>query len=77
MDFIYKTINQISVYKEFEDLFEMIKLNKINLFRYFVEETRMYIRSSIFENVMLPEYYKPDLYLILKVCFRPKMFPSA
>ena len=46
VDFIYKTINQISVYKEFEDLFEMIKLNKINLFRYFVEETRMHIRSE-------------------------------
>ena len=69
VDFIYKTINQISVYKEFEDLFEMIKLNKINLFRYFVEETRMHIRSEHIRNVMLPEYYASDLYLIFEGLF--------
>lgn len=72
VDFIYKTINQISVYKEFEDLFEMIKLNKINLFRYFVEETRMHIRSEHIRNVMLPEYYASDLYLIFEGLFLTK-----
>ena len=72
VDFIYKTINQISFYKEFEDLFEMIKLNKINLFRYFVEETRMHIRSEHIRNVMLPEYYASDLYLIFEGLFLTK-----
>ena len=75
VDFIYKTINQISVYKEFEDLFEMIKLNKINLFRYFVEETRMHIRSEHIRNVMLPEYYASDLYLIFEGLFLTKNVP--
>ena len=75
VDFIYKTINQISVYKEFEDLFEMIKLNKINLFRYFVEETRMHIRSEHIRNVMLPEYYASDLYLIFFFFFLTKNVP--
>ena len=74
VDFIYKTINQISVYKEFEDLFEM-KLNKINLFRYFVEETRMHIRSEHIRNVMLPEYYASDLYLIFEGLFLTKNVP--
>ncbi len=75
VDFIYKTINQISVYKEFEDLFEMIKLNKINLFWYFVEETRMHIRSEHIRNVMLPEYYASDLYLIFEGLFLTKNVP--
>ena len=75
VDFIYKTINQISVYKEFEDLFEMIKLNRINLFRYFVEETRMHIRSEHIRNVMLPEYYASDLYLIFEGLFLTKNVP--
>ena len=75
VDFIYKMINQISVYKEFEDLFEMIKLNKINLFRYFVEETRMHIRSEHIRNVMLPEYYASDLYLIFEGLFLTKNVP--
>ena len=75
VDFIYKTINQIAVYKEFEDLFEMIKLNKINLFRYFVEETRMHIRSEHIRNVMLPEYYASDLYLIFEGLFLTKNVP--
>ena len=75
VDFIYKPINQISVYKEFEDLFEMIKLNKINLFRYFVEETRMHIRSEHIRNVMLPEYYASDLYLIFEGLFLTKNVP--
>ena len=75
VDFIYKTINQMSVYKEFEDLFEMIKLNKINLFRYFVEETRMHIRSEHIRNVMLPEYYASDLYLIFEGLFLTKNVP--
>ena len=75
VDFIYKTINQISVYKEFEDMFEMIKLNKINLFRYFVEETRMHIRSEHIRNVMLPEYYASDLYLIFEGLFLTKNVP--
>ena len=75
VDFIYKTINQISVYKEFEDLFEMIKLNKINLFRNFVEETRMHIRSEHIRNVMLPEYYASDLYLIFEGLFLTKNVP--
>ena len=75
VDFIYKTINQISVYKEFEDLFEMIKLNKINLFRYFVEETRMPIRSEHIRNVMLPEYYASELYLIFEGLFLTKNVP--
>ena len=75
VDFIYKTINQISVYKEFEDLFEMIKLNKINLFMYFVEETRMHIRSEHIRNVMLPEYYASDLYLIFEGLFLTKNVP--
>ena len=75
VDFIYKTINQISVYKEFEDLFELIKLNKINLFRYFVEETRMHIRSEHIRNVMLPEYYASDLYLIFEGLFLTKNVP--
>ena len=77
VDFIYKTINQISVYKEFEDLFEMIKLNKINLFRYFVEETRMHIRSEHIRNVMLPEYYASDLYLIFEGLFLTKNVPNG
>ena len=72
VDFIYKTINQISVYKEFEDLFEQIKLKKINLFRYFVEETRMHIRLEQIRDVMAPEYYASGLYLIFEGLFLTK-----
>lgn len=75
VDFIYKTINQISVYKEFDDLFEMVKLKKINLFRYFVEETRMHIRLEQIRDVMSPEYYASDLYLIFEGLFLTKNVP--
>ncbi len=75
IDFVYKVINMASTYKEFGDLFEMIRLNKINLFRYFVEETRMHIRASKIQNVMQPEFYASDLYLIFEGLFLTRNVP--
>ncbi len=75
VDFVYKTINLVSVYGEFDDLFEMIKLNKINLFRYFVEETRMHIRIAKLRDVMSPEFYASDLYLIFEGLFLTRNVP--
>ncbi len=75
VDFVYKAINLASAYKEFDDLFEMIRLNKINLFRYFVEETRMHIRAQKIRNVMKPEFYASDLYLIFEGLFLTRNVP--
>ena len=75
VDFVYKAINLSSAYKEFDDLFEMIRLNKINLFRYFVEETRMHIRAQKIRDVMKPEFYASDLYLIFEGLFLTRNVP--
>lgn len=44
--FIYKVLNFVSQAEEFADLKEAIQMEKIKLFRYFTEETRMHIQKN-------------------------------
>ena len=71
VDFLYKTLNFVADSKEFSDLKEAIQLEKVKLFRYFVEETRMYIKQKGID-VTSPEDYASALFLLFEGLFLTK-----
>lgn len=54
--FIYKALNFVSQTEEFADIKEAIQLEKIKLFRYFAEETRVHIQMKKLENLQAEDY---------------------
>ncbi len=54
--FIYKALNFVSQAEEFADIKEAIQLEKIKLFRYFAEETRVHIQMKKLENLQAEDY---------------------
>lgn len=69
--FIYKTLNLVSQTDEFNDLKEAIQLEKIKLFRYFTEETRVHIQQKGLEGYD-PENYASVLFLFFEGLFLMK-----
>lgn len=71
VDFIYKALNVVSIYDDFRDIQESIQLEKIKLYRYFVEETRIHIRENAIE-ALDAEVYASDLFLLFEGMFLTK-----
>lgn len=71
MDFIYKSINLASQKEEFKDVLEKIQYEKIKLFRYFVEETSLYLRENHKVGIEA-EDYASALFLLFEGLFLTK-----
>lgn len=69
--FIYKALNFVSQAEEFADLKEAIQLEKIKLFRYFTEETRIHIQMKKLTGLQ-PEDYASVLFLFFEGMFLMK-----
>ncbi|MCI8285404.1 MAG: TetR family transcriptional regulator [Firmicutes bacterium] len=70
VDFVYKTMIEVSNHQnEFLDLRDAIQLQKIKLYRYFVEETRIHIRDKGISSAADPEIYASDLFLLFEGMF--------
>ena len=69
--FIYKALNLASLTDEFADLKEAIQLEKIKLFRYFTEETRINIQMKKLTGLQ-PEDYASVLFLFFEGMFLMK-----
>ncbi len=70
--FIYKTLSLVSQMDEFSDLKEDIQLEKIKLFRYFTEETRMHIQQKNIKTDRDAEDYASVLFLFFEGLFLMK-----
>ncbi len=71
MDFIYKTLNFASQKEEFKDVLEKIQYEKIKLFRYFVEETSLYLRENNKQSTEA-ENFASALFLLFEGLFLTK-----
>ncbi len=69
--FIYKALNFVSQTDEFADMKEAIQLEKIKLFRYFTEETRIHIQMKKLTGLQ-PEDYASVLFLFFEGMFLMK-----
>ncbi len=70
--FIYKALNLVTQIEEFADLKEAIQLEKIKLFRYFTEETRMHIQQNKIQTERDAEDYASVLFLFFEGLFLMK-----
>lgn len=66
--FVFKAINVASIIPEFSDVMENIRLKKIELYRYFMEETRIHLRSTGRTGID-PQPYAASLYLLFEGMF--------
>jgi len=72
LSFIYKTMGLVQQNADFDDLREAIQIEKINLFRYLVEETRIHIQKNGLTDTRNPEDYASALLLMFEGLFLMK-----
>ena len=71
VDFVYTAMNDAAAKNEFKDLYEAIQLEKVKLYRYFVEETRIHIKLNQIQSLDA-EIYASDLFLLFEGMFFTK-----
>ncbi len=71
VDFVYKTLNFVSQREGFNDILESIQYEKIKLYRYFVEETRVYLQNTNRFDLD-PEELASGLFLLFEGLFLTK-----
>ena len=69
VNFIHKAVSIVSTVDGFEDIREGLQVIKIKLFRYFAEETRLYIRTHKMDPKFDAEVYASDLTLLFEGLF--------